>query len=106
MSRSYPIWVQVTACTYQSNKSYGAKETNTQTIMVGSSASNSHELIKIVNYKREYTEYKGHTNVIVFKSKIDGLTVKEMIFQNKNGRAGELLETINHLQKIKEHANE
>ena len=100
-SRQYPIWVNVEACIYQSGKSYGAKDTNEQTILVGSSSSNSHELAKIVNYKREHEEYKGHKNVIVFKTKIDGVTVKEMIFKDNKGKAGELLETISHLGKIK-----
>ena len=100
-SRSYPIWIDVNACIYQSGKSYGAKDTNEQTILVGSSRSNSHELAKIVNYKREHEEYKGHKDVVVFKTKIDGITVKEMIFTNNKGKAGDLIETINHLDKIK-----
>ena len=97
MSRSYPIWVDVEACIYQSSKSYGARDTNTQTILVGSSRKNSHELCKIVNYKRTYEEYHGHKNVVVFKTKIDGITVKEIIFSDNKGKAGEKLEVISHL---------
>ena len=33
--RQYPIWNQVTACIYQSNKSYGVKETGDVEIRVG-----------------------------------------------------------------------
>ena len=95
--RAWPIWVDVTACSYKSSKSYGARDTNEQKILVGSSASNSHELCTIVNYKRAYAEYEGFKNVIVFKTKIDGITVKAMIFENNQGRAGKKLETVSRL---------
>jgi hypothetical protein len=98
MAYSWPIWVDVQACTYKSSKSYGARDTNAQTIYVGSSAKNSHQFVGITNYKRAHEEYKGHKDVIVFKCKIDGITVKEMIFKSNRGRAGELLETVSRLK--------
>lgn len=98
MSRSYPIWVDVTACTYKSSKSYGAKEVNDQKILVGSSRTNSHELVHIVNYKRQYSEYGKHKEpVVVFKTKVDGITVKALVFRDNKGKAGELLETISSI---------
>ena len=61
--------------------------------MVGSSKSNSHTLCTIINYKRAYDGYAGFKDVIIFRTKIDGIVVKEMIFKNNKGRAGEKLET-------------
>ena len=48
MSRSYPIWNNITACCYQSGKSYGVKETGENNICVGSSPSNSHDFLKTI----------------------------------------------------------
>ena len=95
--RSYPIWIDVTACTYSSSKSYGAKDTNEQVILVGSSKSNSHTLCTIINYKRAYDGYAGFKDVIIFRTKIDGIVVKEMIFKNNKGRAGEKLAVMSYL---------
>ena len=72
MSRSYPIWNNITACCYQSGKSYGVKETGENNICVGSSPSNSHDFI-----------------------------LKKMIFENNNGKAGDHIKTITKLNKIK-----
>lgn len=45
MSRAYPIWNQVTACIYKSNRSWGARQTSEVQVKVGSSASNSHDFV-------------------------------------------------------------
>jgi len=47
MSRSYPIWNNITACIYKSSKSYGVKNTGVNNVVVGTSASNSHEFAAI-----------------------------------------------------------
>lgn len=70
--RSWPIWVNVEACTYKSSKSYGAKNTNAQTINVGSSASNSHELVKICTTRKE------EGDEIVFRFGVDGKVIKTL----------------------------
>ena len=101
MSRQYPIWVEVEACIYGSGKSYGAKDTNSQSIKVGSSSTNSHDLVEFITTKREYSEYKGFKDVIVFKSSLDGVVLKEKIFEDNKGRAGKLLKTNTKLNKIK-----
>ena len=43
--RSYPIWNLITACIYQSGKSYGVKDQGDVKVLVGSSARNSHEFL-------------------------------------------------------------
>jgi len=92
MGKSYPIWIDVKACIYQGSKSYGAKNENEQTIKVGSSASNSHELVNLRTSKRIIDDK------VVFRFFVDGLKIKDKVFTNNNGRAGELLETINYLK--------
>lgn len=53
-------------------------------------------------YKRTYENYKGYSDVMVFKIKVDGKRLKEMIFKNNKGKAGELLGTNEILSKLEE----
>ena len=57
MSRSYPIWNDVNACIYQGSKSFGAKDTSTTTVRIGTSASNSEVLVTHVTTRRSEGEY-------------------------------------------------
>ena len=44
--RSYPIWNRINSCAYKnSNKSYGVKEHSETSVVVGTSASNSHPFL-------------------------------------------------------------
>ena len=100
MSRSYPIWNKITACCYQSGKSYGVKETGENNIFVGSSPSNSHDFLKTIITKRKRF-YKDKL-CIVFSFSVDNVIIKKMIFtENKNGTAGDHIKTITKLNKIK-----
>ncbi|MDV3750640.1 hypothetical protein CMU19_04435 [Elizabethkingia anophelis] len=99
MSRSYPIWNDVTNCSYNSNKSYGSVETGRVDVLVGSSSKNSHEFVSHVVTKREI-KYKGEY-VIIFRFSVDGVLLKYMIFENKNGKAGDLIKTVSKLPRIK-----
>lgn len=92
---SYPIWVDVTACIYNSGKSYGVKNTGEQRILVGSSGKNSHLLADVIITKRKEGEF------IIFRYSVDGVILKEMIFENKNGKAGKLLKTKSKLSRLK-----
>ena len=91
--KQYPIWNTVTNCLYKSNKSYGNRDTGEVNIAVGLSSSNSHHFLSHVTTRRFKDEYKGHDNVVVFKFTVDGIDIKEMIFKDNEGRAGELIET-------------
>ena len=62
--RQWPIWNQITACVYKSDKSYGVKATGEVTVKVGTSASNSHIFLRhttthrmLDNGDREYRFY-------------------------------------------------
>lgn len=100
MSRSYPIWNKITACIYQGDKSFGAKQTSEQTILVGSSAKNSETLATIITTKREFNHEK-HGRVIVFKHSCDGVILKEAIFKTNGDKAGELIEINSALKNFK-----
>ena len=96
----YGIWNKVTACIYNSSKSYGVKDTGETTIVVGSSSKNSHDFLDTCVTKRE-KKYKGK-DVIVFAYSVDNVVVKQMIFsKNKQGRADTPIKVISKLSKIK-----
>ena len=72
--KSYPIWNNIRACIYKSDKSYGVKETGDVEIRVGTSASNSHLFLRhstthrlLNNGDREYRFY------------IDGVCVRKAV---------------------------
>lgn len=89
----YPIWNEVEACIYKSSKSYGAKDTSASKIYVGSSAKNSHLLIEPITTKRfKYNEELGRV-VCSFRYYVDGICIKEMLFEDNNGKAGEYIST-------------
>ena len=72
--KSYPIWNNIRACIYKSDKSYGVKETGDVEIRVGTSASNSHLFLRhstthriLENGDREYGFY------------IDGVCIRKAV---------------------------
>ena len=100
MSYSYPIYTKVTACNYKSDKSFGSVDTSEQQIMVGSSISNSYELAKVVTTKRK-AHHEKYGWVMVFKYSVDGIVLKESMFKDNNGRAGEHIKTRSALGRMK-----
>jgi len=46
MSKSYPIWNRITACIYKGSKCYGVQNDGLNEILIGTSASNSHEFVR------------------------------------------------------------
>jgi len=100
MAYAYPIWHNVQACHYKTDKSFGGRDTSVDNIVVGSSISNSHDFVDTVTTRRFHTHEK-YGKVCVFKFSVDGVILKEMIFKDNNGRAGELLKTNSKLNRIK-----
>ena len=98
--RTYPIWNKVTACIYNSSKSYGVKETGETEICVGSSPSNSHTfLTAIVTQKTRDTKY-GRCKVFTYS--VDNVVIKKMYFDlDKNGNAKDLIKTESKLKNLK-----
>ena len=53
MSKSYPIWINVSGDNYKTSKSFGSRASVTMDIKVGSSARNSNELARVSIHMRE-----------------------------------------------------
>jgi len=47
MSKSYPIWIDVSGDNYKTSKSFGSRDHVTLDINVGSSKTHSHELARV-----------------------------------------------------------
>jgi hypothetical protein len=61
MAYSYPIWNEVEACIYKSSKSYGALDTSSTVIKVGTSAKNSEKLVEHTTTRRTDGDYTVFT---------------------------------------------
>ena len=90
MAQSYSIWIDVQACVYKTSKSYGAKDTNFETINVGTSATYSHKFYTRATNKKLLPEYRGFKDVTVFRGYHNGICVEELVMSNKTR---EVLET-------------
>ena len=98
--RQFPIWNNIKSCIYKSSKSFGAVDTSENNILVGSSSSNSYELVKQV-VTRRFKTIPEYGNVCVFRISLDNVVLKEMIFEDDSGKAGKLLKVNSKLNRIK-----
>lgn len=100
MSRSYPIWNEITSCKYNSNKSYGVVETGVNEIKIGSGSKNSRNFLKTIITKRSGV-YKGK-NVVIFRFSVDDVVLKTAIFEEKrDGTAGKFIKEVSKLNRMK-----
>ena len=53
MSKSYPIWIDVSGDNYKNSKSFGSRDHVSLDIKVGSSARNSNDLARVSIHMRE-----------------------------------------------------
>ena len=53
MSKSYPIWIDVSGDNYKNSKSFGSRDSVSMDIKVGSSKTNSHDLARVSIHMRE-----------------------------------------------------
>ena len=53
MSKSYPIWIDVSGDNYKTSKSFGSRDSVSMDIKVGSSKTNSHDLARVSIHWRE-----------------------------------------------------
>ena len=74
MSKSYPIWIDVSGDNYKTSKSFGSRDHVTLDINVGSSARNSHELARVSIHMRE--DEAGNRT---FALALDGLVVRSAV---------------------------
>ena len=70
-SRSYPIWNKIQACIYKGVKSYGVKNEGVVNVLIGTSQSNSHDILT------HTTTVKKHTkNIQEFRFYVDSKLIK------------------------------
>ena len=53
MSKSYPIWINVSGDNYKTSKSFGSRDSVSMVIKVGSSKTNSNDLARVSIHWRE-----------------------------------------------------
>ena len=71
MSKSYPIWIDVSGDNYKNSKSFGSRDCVTMDIKVGSSKTNSHDLARVSIHMRE--DAAGNRT---FALALDGLVMR------------------------------
>ena len=71
MSKSYPIWINVSGDNYKKDKSFGSRDSVTMDIKVGSSKTYSNELARVSIHWRE--DDAGNRT---FALAVDGLVLR------------------------------
>ena len=74
MSKSYPIWINVSGDNYKKDKSFGTRDYVAMDIKVGSSKTNSHELARVSVHWSE--DEAGNRT---FALALDGLVVRSAV---------------------------
>ena len=74
MSKSYPIWINVSGDNYKTSKSFGSRDSVTMDIKVGSSARNSNDLARVSIHMRE--DDAGNRT---FALAVDGLVLRSAV---------------------------
>ena len=74
MSKSYPIWIDVSGDNYKQSKSFGSRDCVTMEIKVGSSARNSNDLARVSIHMRE--DAAGNRT---FALALDGLVMRSAV---------------------------
>tara|TARA_R100001463_G_scaffold132756_2_gene193658 strand:- start:4102 stop:4404 length:303 start_codon:yes stop_codon:yes gene_type:complete len=91
MSRAYPIWNDITACIYNSSKSYGVKSEGIVNIKVGTSKTYSYDFVKHRTTKRDLNK-----DVIEYRFFVDDMLVKRSQFNKKTKVYSHNLPITNH----------
>ena len=74
MSKSYPIWIDVSGDNYKQSKSFGSRDHVALDIKVGSSARNSNDLARVSIHMRE--DAAGNRT---FALAVDGLVLRSAV---------------------------
>ena len=74
MSKSYPIWINVSGDNYKKDKSFGSRDSVSMDIRVGSSKTNSHNLARVSIHWRE--DEAGNRT---FALALDGLVMRSAV---------------------------
>ena len=74
MSKSYPIWINVSGDNYKTSKSFGSRDSVSMDIKVGSSKTNSNDLARVSIHWRE--DDAGNRT---FQLNLDGTTMRSAV---------------------------
>ena len=74
MSKSYPIWINVSGDNYKTSKSFGSRDSVTMDIKVGSSKTYSNDLARVSIHMRE--DAAGNRT---FALALDGLVMRSAV---------------------------
>ena len=74
MSKSYPIWIDVSGDNYKQSRSFGSRDSVTMDICVGSSRTHSHDLARVSIHMRE--DNAGNRT---FALALDGLVMRSAV---------------------------
>ena len=74
MSKSYPIWIDVSGDNYKQSRSFGSRDSVTMDIKVGSSKTYSNDLARVSIHMRE--DAAGNRT---FALALDGLVVRSAV---------------------------
>ena len=74
MSKSYPIWINVSGDNYKQSKSFGSRDSVTMDIKVGSSKTYSNDLARVSIHMRE--DDAGNRT---FALAVDGLVLRSAV---------------------------
>ena len=74
MSKSYPIWIDVSGDNYKQSRSFGSRDSVTMDIKVGSSKTYSNDLARVSIHMRE--DDAGNRT---FALALDGLVVRNAV---------------------------
>lgn len=100
MASNYPIWHQVQACHYKSNKSYGGRNNSGETIYIGTSSKYSYKHCKILTTRREILHPK-FGNCYIFRTSIDDIVLKESLVRIKDKQLVQQRTKLNRIKSLK-----
>tara|TARA_R110000765_G_scaffold279058_1_gene376735 strand:- start:565 stop:831 length:267 start_codon:yes stop_codon:yes gene_type:complete len=81
MSCSYPIWNKIQACIYKASKCYGVRNDGLNTILIGTSKSNSHEFVKT-----RVTHKKHDDGTRTYHFYLDDKLIKKATLKKKDNK--------------------
>ena len=82
--RMYPIWNEINSCAYKNGKSYGVKRVGEVSVLVGTSASNSHHFID-----HKVTHRLMENGDRIYRFYVDDKLIKESILKKGSSKLEE-----------------
>ena len=88
MSKSYPIWIDVSGDSYKQSKSFGTRDSVSMDIKVGSSKTHSHDLARVSIHMRE-DEAGNRTFALALDGMVmrSGVMTKDKKFYHRDPKA-------------------